>query len=181
MTNRISIFYSAEGIAKLELLEIAADSTFADVKSAIVAKHGLAADSSIFVEDDKDKDDDDDDDAADKDVDESETIARHASAHGHLKVHVHRCKRIEVAVSYNARTVERRFRPGATIARVKRWAANKLKLSRDEAGEHVLQLSGTTDRPPPNTHVGALAKCPACQVRFDLVPNERVNGAAVPQ
>lgn len=166
----ITLFYTAEGITKLDHIEIDAEATFAAAKAAIVAKHGLAADSSIFLEDD-------DDDP----VDEGARIAPHAAKHGGVKVHVHRCKQVDVSVTYNGRTVERRFRPAATLARVKRWAADEFKLGRDEVGEHVLQLSGTTERPPANTHVGALAKCPDCRVGLDLVPNERVNGASVSQ
>lgn len=176
MTKSISIFYSAENLAQLEVLELPADSTIAAVKAAIISKHGLAPDSSVFLEANTDDDEQPDDDKA---IDEAETISRHVSEQGHLKLHIHRCKRIDVAVAYNARTVERRFRPSTTLARVKNWAARTLQMSRDDAGEHVLQLSGSTERLPPNTHVGALASCPACRVQFDLVPNERVNGAAV--
>jgi hypothetical protein len=50
-------------------------------------------------------------------------------------------------------------------------------MTPEEAGEHVLQIAGTHDRPAPSTHLGALAACPHCQVIFDLVPDQRVNGS----
>jgi hypothetical protein len=49
-------------------------------------------------------------------------------------------------------------------------------MTPQEAGEHVLQITGTKDRPDPGTHLGTLAACPDCRLAFDLVPNERVNG-----
>jgi hypothetical protein len=51
-------------------------------------------------------------------------------------------------------------------------------MTEEEAGEHLLQIAGTTDRPTPGTHIGTLTSCPDCRVRFDLVPDERVNGSA---
>ena len=47
----------------------------------------------------------------------------------------------------------------------------------NKAGEHVLQIAGTHDRPSPSTHVGVLVHCPDCQIAFDLVPDQRVNGS----
>jgi hypothetical protein len=99
-----------------------------------------------------------------------------ASAQG-LKVHLHRCHRIEVSVTFNG-TKEHDFAPGASVARVKRWAVEKaFPMSPEDAGEHVLQIAGTSERPSLSTHLGSLTACPGCRVRFDLVPHERVNGA----
>jgi hypothetical protein len=50
-------------------------------------------------------------------------------------------------------------------------------MSPQEAGEHVLQIAGTKDRPDAGTHLGAIAAYPECRFAFDLVPNERVNGS----
>ena len=47
----------------------------------------------------------------------------------------------------------------------------------EEAGEHVLQLAGSHDRPAPGTHIGALTHGKVCGLAFDLVADERVNGA----
>jgi hypothetical protein len=51
-------------------------------------------------------------------------------------------------------------------------------MTPEEASEHVLQILGTQDRPSPGTHLGALTKCPHCRLAFDLVPDQRVNGAS---
>lgn len=65
-----------------------------------------------------------------------------------------------------------------TVARVRNWAAEKkFGMSPEEAGEHLLQLSGTQERPTPGTHIGALVTHGACMLAFDLVADERVHGA----
>jgi hypothetical protein len=92
---------------------------------------------------------------------------------------VHRCRHVEVAVTFNGKPVHHRFGPGTTVARVKTWAAEReFKMTPQEASEHVLQISGTKERPDPGVHLGTLVLSPHCRIAFDLMPNERVNGYA---
>lgn len=164
--NTIDLFYQGEGIADIEHLEIDLDSTFADIKACLVEKHGCAEDALLFLEDE------------DEPLNDAEKVKDHAGGKG-LKLHLHRCRQIAVSVTYNGETVDRKFAPGATVARVKRWAAeSKFGMTEEEAGEHVLQIAGTHERPAPGTHIGTLAKRKTCELAFDLVPDERVNGAS---
>jgi hypothetical protein len=160
----IDVFYQGEGIREIEHIEIDADHSFAAVKAILTEKHGLAGDLLIFLED------------CDEPVEEVVIIHEHAG-HCGIKAHLHRCRHVEVTVSFNGEPVNHRFGPGTTVARVKRWAAeHKFGMSPGEASEHVLQLAGSHDRPAPGIHLGALATCPHCRVAFQLVPDERVNG-----
>lgn len=94
-----------------------------------------------------------------------------------VRLHVHRCRRIAVAVMFNGVTEEHSFGPGTPIAAVKKWAAiAAFGMDPGDAAEHVLQLAGTTDRPEPDTHIGTLVTCPDCRLAFDLVPLKRVEG-----
>lgn len=162
----IDLFYQGEGVAEIEHLEIEPDTTFADLKARLIEKHGGAADALLFAEDEDDP------------LEDAQTVKDRAGGKG-LKLHLHRCRHITVAVTYNGETIDRKFAPGATVARVKRWAAErKFGMTEEEAGEHVLQISGTHERPSPGTHIGALANRKTCGVAFDLVPDERVNGAS---
>lgn len=94
-----------------------------------------------------------------------------------VRLHVHRCRRIEVAITFNGVTKDHSFGPGTPIAAVKKWAAiAAFGMDPGDAAEHVLQLAGTTDRPEPDTHIGTLVTCPDCRLAFDLVPLKRVEG-----
>jgi hypothetical protein len=162
----IDIFYQGEGIRGIEHIEADPEHTFGAVKALIVEKHGLANDVLLFLEN------------SEEPLDELLGVTSHAGQTG-INAHLHRCHHIEVAVTFVNETVHHRFSPGATIARVKRWAAeDKFRMTEEEAGEHVLQIAGTQDRPAPGTHLGSLAPCPECHIAFDLVPDHRVNGAA---
>jgi hypothetical protein len=93
-----------------------------------------------------------------------------------LKLHVTRCRHVEVSVRFNGETAKRSFPPGATIGRVHHWAGRrKFGLSPRDAAEHVLQIPGTHKRPDRDVHVGALTG-KTCSVEFDLVPRKRVEG-----
>lgn len=162
----IDLFYQGEGVGEVEHLELEPDATFAVLKARLVEKHQIPVDALLFIEDE------------DEPIDACVLLKDRATTKG-LKVHFHRCRHVEVTVTFNGETVNRRFPPSATVARVKRWAAEKkFGMSDEEAGEHVLQIAGTHDRPAPGTHIGALTNRKVCGVAFDLVPDERINGAS---
>ncbi|NMJ40878.1 hypothetical protein GWK16_06470 [Roseomonas sp. JC162] len=162
---KIDLFYQAEGVAQIEHIEVEPDATVAAVKARLVGLQGFAAEALIFVEDEEEP------------LSDTICVKDRADPTG-LKVHIGRCRHVVVEVTFNGETVERRFPPSATIARVKRWAAEReFGMTDDEAGEHVLQLAGTHDRPSPGAHIGTLVAGKACAAAFDLVANERVNGA----
>jgi hypothetical protein len=94
------------------------------------------------------------------------------------RVHLHRCRKIDVTVSFNGVNKSRAFSPAATIARVTKWAVGKRGFDLDEvdAAEHVLQVTGTSIRPDEDAHLGTLVTAPSCVASFDLVPKQRVEG-----
>ena len=104
---------------------------------------------------------------------------RHEPVHGlkhGARVHVSRCHRIKTTVHFLDKTAEHSFPPGARVRAVKAWAVHTFGLDPKDAAEHVLQVTGKTERPEPDTHIGSLASCPDCHLAFDLVPLKRVEG-----
>ena len=162
----VDLFCQGEGLGEIVHIELGLDATFAVLKARLTEKFRIPDDALLFIEDE------------DKPIDESVLVKDRATATG-LKVHIHRCRHVKVMVLFNGKTVERHFPPGATVALVKCWAAEKeFGMSEDEASEHVLQIAGTHDRPAPGTHIGTLTDDKAESLSFDLVPDERVNGAS---
>jgi len=160
----IDVFYQGEGVREVEHMEIAAEDSFGTLKRRLAEKHGLPTEILLFLED------------ADEPIGEAVIIVGHVGDAG-IKAHVHRCHRIKVTVTFNGETVHHEFAPSTRIAKVKHWAAvDKLHMSEAEAGEHVLQIAGTHDRPAPGIHIGSLITCPECKLHFSLVPDHRVNG-----
>ena len=162
----IDILLQGEGIPDIQLVTLVKHATFRDVLSAAVKhrKSALEGDFLVFFED--------------RDAPcNCDDAVPHDKGHAPLRLHVHRCRRVTVSVVFNGEEKSRNFGPGATIATVKKWAALKaFEMDPGDAAEHVLQLSGTMDRPSPDTHIGALVHCGECAVAFDLVPLKRVEG-----
>lgn len=162
--STIDLFFQGEGLEDINCLEIDPDLTFGELKALVHQKHGIPLDVLVFVEDKRES------------VSEDAVVKDYVTEMG-IKLHFHRCREVEVLVTFNARTVEGLFPPATTVASVRYWAAvSEFGMSEDEAGEHVLQIAGTHDRPSPDKHVGALGdgKRP---VAFDLVADERVQGS----
>lgn len=109
--------------------------------------------------------------------DHDEPMQHHHPLHGHDRpvFHAHRVREIEVKIHYKADTFHHRFPPSATIAKVTRWAVEKARLGKEEAEEHVLQISGTREKPSLDKHLGSLVHG-AREVSFDLVRKQLVQG-----
>jgi hypothetical protein len=161
----IDIFYQGEGLLDIQHLEVGPEATFGVVKALLLERHAGLTEALLFVEEEE------------APIEDIILVKDRGTASG-VKVHLHRCRHVETTVAFNGQQIERRFSPAATVARVKRWAAvEKFGMTSEEAGEHVLQIAGKHDRPAPGTHIGTLTNGRVCGVAFDLVPDQRVNGA----
>src|SRR5437660_6861298 len=83
------------------------------------------------------------------------------------RVHLHRCRRVEVSVNFNGAMKKQPFSPSSTIAKIKRWADDEFGLKGVDATEHALQICGTNTRPDLDVHVGSLVQHPHCEICFD--------------
>ncbi len=94
------------------------------------------------------------------------------------RVHINPCRRVNVNINFNGKEMSETFPPAATMKRVKRWAVGSkgFNMSDVDAAEHVLQLSGSSERPDEDIHIGTLVIGAQCVVSFDLVPKIRVEG-----
>lgn len=165
--EHVTVFYQAEGLAAIEVIEVSPDTTVGALRELLVQKHGWTSEVVLFAED------------VDDELDAVIILSDVAGDTG-AKVHAHRCRNVGVQVTFNGVTRPYDYKPSATIARIKHRAAMDFGLSEEAAAEHVLQIKGTTDQPTPGTHVGALVRHPQCSIAFDLIPKMRVQGACTP-
>lgn len=161
MIKNVEVFIRREGLLEPILHETHDGATVAAIKAA------LAVDGEgeffLFEED------------ADEPLLDHHLVRHHGD--GTKILHRSRCKKIAVTVRYAGRAVSRDFGPGSTLDRVKRWAERKLGIDQADAAEMSLQIAGSQDRPDGSTHIGSLVqKC--CEIAFDLLPSDRINGAA---
>lgn len=161
------VYIQSEHFPDIKLVEIDDNATIDDLKRAALALLPAGTDVSeltLSVEDDDD------------DAQTQETHVKHLNKEHGIRVHIHRCKYVEVQVRFGANVVHHQFRPATTVGRVRQWAGHKLGMQPGDIAEHVLQIAGTNEQPDIDIHIGALTTCPACAVTFDLVPAHRING-----
>lgn len=165
MSRNIHLFLQFEGSRRIELVEIDADAPVQEVLAAasrVGQSKEFAAGAAVFGQ------------QCDDPLDPVATLTAAGIGDKH-RVHVHRCRRIEVTLHFSGLTHKLQLPPSATVERVKKLFVEKIHMSPVDATEHVLQLCGSTDRPEPDIHIGALVSG-TCSLCFDLVPIKRIEG-----
>lgn len=163
--NTLKLFVQAQGSERTELVELPQSAVVKDILTAARDK-GVAVPSDdvlVFREEHEEP------------VDVGSSLHA-AGIKDKSRIHIHRCRTIDVLIHFKAQDAHKLFAPSATLAKVHKWAANKFLPSELDRTEHELQICDTDNRPNPNTQVGALVKDGKCHVCFDLVPTERVEG-----
>ena len=163
----IEIFLQGAGIDRVRLIRVTEPGTVADLVAA-ARQQGLdlaEGESPIVLLEDS------------EDPLELGAVLANVGVKHRSRVHIHRCRRVEVTVNYNGQAKTRNFAPSQTVKRVKVWAADQFGLSKADANEHALQVCNSTNRPDEDVHLGTLVSRPGCAVCFDLVPKQRIEGA----
>jgi hypothetical protein len=105
----------------------------------------------------------------DEEIDLEITLAE-AEIGDRSHVHVGHCKRVNASVRYNGVAKELEVSPASTLQSLFDRAVSKgvgFDLSESDRAEYTLQLSGTTEQPSLDEHVGRFVD-DNCSVRFDL-------------
>ncbi|AUW47159.1 hypothetical protein [Rhizobium leguminosarum] len=164
--NKITLFVQFEASPNIELIELSDTATFAELILAATERglpDDVQRDALIFIEEK--------DEALETDLSLTKQGVKHKD-----RVTIHRCRRVEVSVAFNARLEQRKFNPAATVGRVKRWFVDEIGMTPVDASEHVLQITGTNRRPDHDVPIGTVVTKGTCSVEFTLVPRKRVEG-----
>jgi len=162
----IELFVQGEGIRDIVLIKAKKGGAVRDILVA-AREAGLSVVEGVvlWIEDEESP--------IDLDAPIASTQIRHLG-----RVHLHRCRKVAVNVTFNGVQKAETFPPATTMKRVKRWAVGPkgFNMSDVDAAEHVLQLTGSAERPDEDIHIGTLVTGSQCSVSFDLVPKVRVEG-----
>lgn len=178
MSEQIEIFIHQPGKAP-EVAKVSSDEVLIEVLkvrgAGAIAEHGLL----VFIDECGDAlleafEVDNGEDSHEP-CDPSHTLREIGVKHG-KHVHVHKCRRIQVSVTYNKKTVHHKFSPATTIGTATKWAKAKFKI--DQSSDFVLQITGTTVIPRQNEHLGDLVKDDTCSLNFELVTEVTPQGYA---
>ena len=166
MNKNLEVFLQGIGIPKPILIEVSPQSNIHDI--LILAKeNGLKLDDEnsqlIWV--------DEQEEPLQPDLSIADAEIKHRS-----RIHIHSCRKIHVTVNFQNHSEQHPFSPSETIQSITLWAIKKFKISDLDASEYSLQLCNSTNRPDPELQIGTLTQPGQCQVCFDLVPKEQIEG-----
>ena len=97
--------------------------------------------------------------------------------HGRHRFHCHRCRKIDVQVSFNGREFHREFNPATTEKKIMHWLKEETGMSKEEMMNHELRignLNGEVMRD--DLHLGSYITFPQCHIQLFLTPKERFQG-----
>ena len=164
--NTIEVFLQGAGISQISIVKVPSDGHVRDLIEAAKGQGLKSADDEeikVWIED------------RDEPLSMDLTLAD-AGIKDRTRLHVHTCPRIKVTVNFQNKTESHPFAPSTTIKVVKKWADKAFDLSGVDAKEHALQLCNSSERPADDVHIGSLVKPRECELCFDLVPKQRVEG-----
>lgn len=153
----LELFVHRASSREITLVNVSADTSLADAL-------GVADGEIVWLDD------------GDEPVDHGDACHRIGVA-SRAHVHIGRCTRLTVSVTFNGDTISDAFTPNARVERVFDWATGKkgFDLSPTDRTEHVLQVCDTTVEPDAGERIESFVG-EDCTVCFKLVPKHRFEG-----
>ena len=165
MTKEIEIYLHAAGTTEEKIIKVPEDATVRDVLDA-AKKAGLSvdADTLVLVEDAQDE------------VPHEARLRDHGIKHKH-HVHCHRCRAVEIAVTFNGQIRSRMFSPSRKVKGVLKWAVEAFELHGVDAENKELRIGGENGTIlQSQQHIGSFVDAPQCHIDLYLTAIVEVQG-----
>lgn len=162
------IYLHGEGLKETKFIEIGSETKISEIVKEFEAITGVASTKEAPVECYTDDDD--------SPLDKSSTAgSKKIDKRSH--VHCHRCKEVEVIVTYNGREEKFSFPPQTKAEKVFKKAIKEFKISDSDASNLVLRLgNGQGEILQDDDHIGSFVSYPACTLSLYLTPKKQVQG-----
>ncbi|MBI5424501.1 MAG: hypothetical protein HZA32_10435 [Opitutae bacterium] len=94
-----------------------------------------------------------------------------------LRIHCHRCRKIEVTVVFNLKRATKAFAPSVGVRRVLKWALKEFGLTGADAENKELRLGDASGQSmSEEAAIGSYARFPKCEVTAYLADICQVQG-----
>jgi hypothetical protein len=165
MKHEIEIYLHGAGTTDEKIIKVPEDATVRDVLDA--AKHAglhVDADTILLVED------------ADDELRHDARLCDHGIKHKH-HIHCHRCRAVEVAVTFNGHTKSHKFTPSRKVKGVLKWAVGAFELHGVDAENKELRVGGDNGTIlQSQQHIGSFVHAPKCHLDLYLTAIVEVQG-----
>ena len=165
MKKQIEIYLHGAGTTEERIINVPEDATVGNLLEA-AKKEGLdvADDTILLVEDG------DDELPRDARLNDRGVKNKH-----HL--HCHRCRKVQVAVTFNGVTNSDQFTPSQKVKRVLKWAVGAFQLHGVDAENKELRVGGVNGVIlQSQQHIGSFVQAPTCRLELYLTGIVEVQG-----
>lgn len=90
-------------------------------------------------------------------------------------IHCHRCKKVNVLVSYNSETKSFNVAPSTTAKKIEKEALKEFKINEADAGDFLLKLEDGTVLQP-TEHIGSFTSHHQCKISLFLTAAKPIQG-----
>lgn len=162
------VYLHGEGLKEAKFIEIGSETTVSEIVKEFETITGVTSTTEAPVECYTD--------TGDSPLNKS-SIAGSMGIDKRSHVHCHRCRKVEVVVSYNGREESISFPPQTKSEKVFQKAIKEFKISNSEANSLVLRLgNGQGEILQEDDHIGSFVSYPACHLILYLTPKKQVQG-----
>ena len=106
--------------------------------------------------------------------DNFEELLKKAKKH---RFHCHRCKKINVIISYNGKEYTHEFNPASTAHKIMLWTAHQAGISPNDTVGLIFRIESETGKTfENNDHLGSFVNFPKCNIHLYLTPKDRYQG-----
>jgi len=156
MNNKISIYLHQENQLKPEIVTVDKNTTYSKLMNELSKND--RSEIHIFRENEEMAED------------KEESVHLEAKSH----IHCHRCKKVQITVTYNGQAVNLTLPPSSTGEKILSKSCKELGITKDDAtdlhlknGNLVIQFKD---------HIGSYVSFPDCQINLNLLPNNQMQG-----
>lgn len=152
------IYVHGEGIRETKLVELPQESKKGDVIAALKSGVQFTNEEEVylFIDDE-----------------EAPLEGQHPRLKPKQHVHIHRCKKVMVTVSYNGQKTLQ-VPPNTKVSKLVRLAAAAFSVTEEDAADLILKLGGDTLES--TSRIGSYVTPGTCAVSLSLTPNAQVKG-----
>lgn len=165
MKQQIEIYLHSAGTTEERIIKVPEDATIRDVLEA-AQKAGITVDADTFLiaED------------TDDELPGDARINDHGVKHKHHLL-CHRCRKVEVSVTFNGTVKSRKFAPSRKAKQVLKWAVEAFELIGVDAENKELRVSGANGTIlQSQQHIGSFVHSPHCSLDLYLTAIVEVQG-----
>lgn len=156
MSKKIEIYLHRENQQKPEIVEVQENTSYSGLMNELPIND--SSEYNLFEED--------------QEIIENKDKVIKLKVKSHF--HCHRCKKVEITVTYNGQNVQLSLPPSSTGDKILRKSCKEFGITEDDATDLHLKSGSVVFKT--KDHIGSYVSFPNCKIQLNLLPNNQMQG-----